>query len=555
MPRWIHRLLHNDAADKQLDAELQFHLEQQIADNIADGMAPEEARRRAQIELGGVEQVKQKTRDVHWENWIENLGRDLRFAVRSLNKDRRFALTAIFALALGIAASTVVFSIFYNLLFNAFDTRDASRLVIPMREGFRSGEIPVPLNCSLADIEAIRQQNHVFEDVAGYGTHSGFDLIRDGTRSHQLNGVQVTANAFTFYGVLALIGRGILPEDGKAGALPVFVISYDTWKNEFNSDPKILGKSFIVSEEPRTLIGVMPPRFRAFSAHADLWFPMNNGHSIQGGVMLARLKPGVSLATASAELKVIVQRLEKVHPPDLSNDSEKHFDGRLETTADFLMGPFGLGSFEALLGNPGGFDVKHMLYSLVAGGLLLLLMACINVANLLLARATVREKEIAVRAALGASRGRLVQQLLLERSVLAVAASAIGCVFAYFGTKGANAMIPSGRPPFSLAGGEVVIGLDHTVLLFALGITALTTLVCGLAPAFHATGRNFQPQLSGSGKGVTGDFRHGKLRDSLAIAQVTVSVVLLIGASLLIHSFFRLTHVDLVDKPIVSTKA
>ena len=315
MPRWIHRLFHNDVVNEQLDAELQFHLEQQIADNIAAGMTAEEGRRRAQIEIGGVEQVKQKTRDVHWENWIENVSRDLRFAVRSLGKDWRVAVTAVFMLALGIGASTVVFSIFYNLLFNAFDTRDASRLVIPMREGFRNGEIPQPLNCSLADMSAIREQNHVFEDVAGFGAHGGFDLIRDGTRSHQLNGVRVTGNAFTFYGVSALLGRGILPEDEKPGAESAFVISYDAWKNEFNSDPLVIGKTFIVSEEPRTLVGVMPPRFHAYNAHADLWMPFNNPYlgrySLAGGIMLARLKPGVTLAAASAELRLIIGRLEK----------------------------------------------------------------------------------------------------------------------------------------------------------------------------------------------------------------------------------------------------
>ncbi len=314
-PRWIHRLWHGDAVDERLDAELQFHLEQQIAENIAEGMTPEEARRRAQIALGGVEQVKQKTRDVHWENWIENIGRDLRFAIRSLNKDRRFALTAILALALGIGASTVVFSAFYNLLFNAFDTRDASRLVVLIRDDLE------PLTYALSDIDAIRVQSHVFEDVVGY--NRGLSLINDGPATHQLRTAGVTANAFTFYGVPALLGRGIIPEDGKPGAEPVFVISYDTWTHEFNSDPQIVGKSFPVDATrtyaPRTLVGVMPPRFHAYGALVGMWFPLVDSHDEADtkqwwGQILARLKPGVSLAAASADLKVIVQRLANAHP-------------------------------------------------------------------------------------------------------------------------------------------------------------------------------------------------------------------------------------------------
>jgi putative ABC transport system permease protein len=475
---------------------------------------------------------------------MDGLTRDFRYAVRSLSKDRKFVGTAVFALALGIGAATVAFSAFYNLLFNAFAAKDAGRLVVLSVQNADAGgraEFLEPLEGSLSDLDVIRKQSNVFEDVAGFAR--GIELLNDGKDNHQVYVAHVTGNAFEFYGVAALLGRGIIAEDAKPGAPPVFVMSYRTWLGEFGGDASLIGKSFLLNGEQRTLVGVMPQRFHAFGTLHQVWMPITDTRGDGGaakeasvGTIMARLKRGVNVAAASAELDVIVKRLAKSKPEAFP----KHFTARVQTATDFLMGPWGIG-------NAGGaetehFDIKHMLYDLLAGVMMLLLIACSGVANLLLARGAAREKEIAVRTALGATRWRLVRQLLIESAALAAAACAVGCVLAYFGMKVVAAAIPQKG---ASAGGEAVIGLDATVLFFTLAVTGVTTLLCGLAPALHAVDRDVWPMLMGSGKGTGGSLRHGKFRAGLVIAEVALSVVLLTGAGLMMRSFYELTHIDL----------
>ena len=542
---WLTRLFRKEQTEKHLDAELRDHLDRQIADYVAEGISPEEARRRAKLEFGGLERVKEEVRDTRWETHFDNLCRDFRYAIRNLRKDWRFALVAIFTLALGIGAATVAFSAFYNLLFNAFAARDARRLVVLSVQNAESqglSELNLqPMGGSLSDLDAIRNQNQVFEEIVGYGL--SISLLSDGSDNHQLYIARVTGNAFDFYGVAPLLGRGILAADTKAAAPPVFVMSYRTWRGEFHEDPGILGKSYLVDEKPRMLVGIMPPRFQAFGALVQAWIPITDRREVSGSTdepsvdtMMARLKPGVTVEEASTEVDVIAKRLAKDHPKAFP----KHFTARAQSADDFMMGAWGIGS----AGGPETehFDIKHTLYDLLAGVIMLLLIACSAVANLLLARAAVRGKEIAVRSALGATRWRLVRQLLVESTVLAITACALGCVFAFFGMKGVAAVVPHKGQSI---GGEAVIGLDFTVLLFTLAATAATTLLCGLAPALHAVGHDLQPQLTGSGKGTAGSFRHGRFRAGLVIVEVALSIVLLTGAGLMIRSFYELTHIEL----------
>ncbi len=480
--------------------------------------------------MGNVEEV----RDTKWKTGLDNLARDFRYAFRNLRKDRRFAFIAILALALGIGASTVVFSVFYNFLFNAFAAKDASRLVVPvMQDGSQ-------VECHLSDINSIREQNQVFENVVGYT--GGFALLHDGLQTYQLYTSNVTADAFELYGVPPLLGRSIVPGDGKPGAPPVFVIDYKTWRGIFNADPKILGKNYRVNGDPRTLVGVMPQRFQAFGVLAQLWIPitwkpgMPSTDQEPDFSLLTRLKPGVVLETASTSLDVVFKRLATLHPSDFP----EHFAVRGVRANDFLMARAGA-VFQS------DIKLERMLYGLFAAVMMLLLIACGNVANLLLARATVREREMAVRSALGATRGRIIRQLLIESSVLAAAACVVGCVFAWFGMKGVDAI--AHQKAWATIAGEVTIELNSPVLFFAIGVALLTTLISGLAPALHVARGHLQPHLVGSGTGVSGSFSHGKLRAGLVIGEVALSIVLLIGAGLMFRSFFLLKHIDMGFDP------
>ena len=543
-------LFNKGERDRELAAELDSHLQMHIDENLDRGMEPAEARRQALIKLGGVEQAKERYRARRGLPLLETLAQDIRYGLRVLRKSPGFTVVAVLTLALGIGANTVGFSIFYNLMFNAFAAKDASRLVVPTMHNEDAGSSGA-LGLSLEDFEEVRKQNNVFESVVGYITWGGLVLANEGPHVYQFFVSRVTSDAFDFYGVPALLGRGIEPADGNPAAPGVFVISYDTWKQDFNGDPAVLGKNSVVDGEPRTLVGVMPPRFHAFGPNEEIWIPLDLSQAAPTGAfghfpvfLLARLKRGVTLQTASSDLDVIEKRLAAAHPQDFP----KHFRVRVKTAEDDLIaaqGPSAGPGFHS--------DIKHLLYDLLAAVTMLLLIACSNVANLLLARASTREKDLAVRSALGASPGRIVRQLLVESFILAIAACLIGCAFAWCGLKIIVAFLPhvfAGVGSLGAAIGPealLSLGLNVPVLLFALGITLLTVLICGLAPAVHVVRADLQPQLTGVGK--TGGSAHGRLRSVLVVFEVALSIVLLVGAGLLMRTLFLLTHVDLGFNP------
>ena len=272
MNGWLRRLFHKRLMEKRLDAELRFHLEQKVRDYVASGLSPEEARRRANLALGGLEQVKQDCREARLENHVEDFLHDFQYVFSTLTKDRRFALVAVFALALGIGATTVMFSVLYSVVVHPFPYRDFRRSVIlEMWDLTGPRETEARFHYTIPEFLAIREQNHVFEDiVANYQLDV---LYRDGKGTRRFLGGYVTTNGFEFNGVPPLLGRYFAPGDGKPGAPFVFMMNYKLWQTEFNGDPSILGKTLFLNGKPRTLIGIMPPRFHGYGS--SLWFPLD----------------------------------------------------------------------------------------------------------------------------------------------------------------------------------------------------------------------------------------------------------------------------------------
>ncbi len=452
---------------------------------------------------------------------------DLRYAGRNLRKSPGFAIVAMVTLALGIGASTAIFSVIENVLMEPFPYPDAQHFVNvqihdtdqnnPGGRGGYSGP-------EYLDYVA---QNHVFDRVIA--NDGGDVLYTYGEGTDRFSGGYVTPGTFEFLGMPALLGRVMQPADYEPGASPVFVLRYKTWVNRFNADPAILNKIFVLNGTARTLIGIMPPRFGW--GDSDLWIPEKPSHADTTPTLgynrywflLGHLKPGVTERQAQADLAVVAKNLSTVYPKDYP----KHFTVEIHSLTDLVVGRF-----------------RTTLFIVLAAVGLLLLIGCGNVANLLLARATTREKEFAIRAALGAGSWRLVRQLLVESLLLAMGGAGLGALLAWGGLKSLIAITPQDIVP-----AEAAIRLNVTVLLFTLAVSVATAVIFGLVPALQAARRDLNDPLRDSGKGVSGGFRHGRLRDAVVVLEVAVSLMLLVGAGLLMRSFVALHEVHLGLQP------
>lgn len=457
---------------------------------------------------------------------------DFRYAFRQLRKNRGLAAVAIITLALGIGASTVVFSVVYNGVLYPFPYRSAERLTTISIQDLERGDRGGRGMFHLDEVAAFRNGNHTFEDILGYGLYPSMVYTRRNA-SEMLNGVGATPNAMDFWGVPPLLGRGFGEQDVQTGAPPVVLLNYRFWKREFQGDKGVIGKTMMLNGKARTIIGVMPPRFQAVGSDVYLpvsWTrpePVRNRFDWEVDDPLyfwatGILKGDVTLEAAAADIDVVARQLAHVR----ADDYPKNFRVTTKALNDVVLGSF-----------------KRTLLLLFAAVGLLLFISCSNVAGLLMARASARTREIALRTALGASRLRLIRQLLSESLVLAGAGCALGCVLAYLGLKGVMATNLAPLP------WEAEITLNRPVLIFTAGISLLSALLCGMAPAFHSLRRDLQKGLASSGVNVNVNFQHNRFRSGLVIGQVALSLLLLTTAGLVARSFFALTHIDLGIQP------
>ncbi|HKT46497.1 MAG TPA: ABC transporter permease [Candidatus Acidoferrales bacterium] len=509
--------------DDEFAAEIQEHVELLAERFVAQGMPAEEAAAAARRQFGNTTALREDRRELQTFAFIEELWRDARYALRSLWRSPGFAVVSIVTLALGIGATTAIFSVIDNVLLSPFPYKHAERMVFPRIHDAQGGQDTGRAGFTPTEYLEFAENNHVFD-----GTTAALEdlvLYKRGEGTEQFYGAHVTPGTFEFFGMPALYGRVLEPGDYEPGAAPVFVMRYKTWAERFNADPSVLHQTFVLNGTARTLVGIMPPRFAWYEA--DVMIPEKLVQGSLGAMagapahwfMVGRLRPGVSVQQAEADLTIIARRLAAIYPQDYP----AHFTVQIAKLGDTVVGHF-----------------QSTLYTVLAAVGLLLLIACSNVANLMLARSTLREKEIALRAVLGAGRMRLIRLLMVESLVLAVAGALLGISVASGGLKLLVALLPPNLIP-----AESAIELNTPVLVFTFCVAILTALIFGLAPALQSARHDLNEPLRDSGKGISGGFRGKWLREAVVMVEVALSLTLLVGAGLLMRNFVALRDVPL----------
>jgi putative ABC transport system permease protein len=504
---------------ERLDAEILEHIQYETQENIDAGMTPREARYAALRKFGSVTQAKEASRELWGWLWLERLWQDLRYAVRGFGRSPGFTAVALLSLMLGIGASTALFSVVYGVLIAPYPYAKPNEIWAPAVVGLK--ESPDGLH-SYPRREFLEiQKLPAFSAVMATGVEQA--LLSGGAYPEVFRGILLTGGAFNFIGVPPLLGRTIQPFDIQPGGQPetVVVLSYGFWLQRFNGEADAIGKKLVINDVPRTIIGVMPPRFGWYTSDS-FWLPMPMNMADQAPIdVIMRLQSGVTPPAAEQQLQVLNQQLAADKP---RNFPKTAFRTVLLNYMDITTASGDMATSLRLLFAAVGF---------------LLLIACVNVANLQLARTTARVRDIAVRLSIGAGRQRLVWQLLTESVVLSLLGGFLGVLFAFGAIKVISALMPENYVP-----NEARITINGYVLLFSAAVSVLTGILFGLTPALRCSRPNLVETLKDGGRGAGGSARGQAIRSGLVVAEVALSVILLAGASLAIRSFANLIHID-----------
>ena len=523
-------LFRRDQLDQDLEEELSAYAELLAAEKARSGVSPDDARRDTCREMGGVEQVRQSVRDIRVGVWLEKLSQDLRYGVRTLSRNPGFTLTAVLTLALGIGACTAIFSLVNAVLIRSLPYGEPGRLVYLYTPNPRYNLPPEDFGPAYGDFYDIKRENRSFQSITAF-EQSMFNLAEQGSARH-VSAARVDGDFFQTFQAWPEIGRGITANDNQAGHERVAVISHALWQSMFGSASDILHRSLVLDGKSYQIVGVMPIAFE-YPHSTDLpegvpqykttevWLPLAlDAHQMAdrdnpSSDAVARLRPGVSIAQAQTELSTIMTRLDKLHDPQTLG-----WGALLENFVDSTVG-----------------HVRSLLWLLLGAVGLVLLIACSNAANLLLARATGRMRELGVRAALGAGRGRIVRQLLTETLLIGMLAGGAGIAFTFLFLRFLPLLDPGNIPRLSEA------SIDRRVLLFTVALSLLTSLLTGVLPAMNVSRTNLVNFLAaGANRSVAGT--HGRAQSALIVIQTALVIVLLSSAGLLIRSYINVESVD-----------
>jgi len=502
--------------DRDLDDEVHSYVDLLAEEKMREGMRPDEARRTARIELGGVEQVKEDVREVRAGAWLDTVFQDIRYGARMLRKNPGFTAVAILTLALGIGANTAIFSVVSAVLLRPLPYANPQQLIV-LRETTQSVG---PHSPSYPDFLDWRKQSRTFSQMAAINNRE-FNLSGV-AQPENISGYAVSANCLSMLGVRPFLGRDFLPSEDAPGSAPVVLLSYALWQSHLGADPSPVGKNITLDGRSFTIIGVLPPNIRLLEktdilAPIGVWAGDMTDRGDRGDMdAVGRLVSGASISQAQAEMDTIAANLRKEYPSTNSGVGIS-----MASLRDELVG-----------------DSRPPILVLFGAVVFVLLIACVNVANLFLVRGAARAREIAVRQACGASRQRLVRQMLTESFLLAFLGGGLGILVGALGIEGLRQLISAEM----LQG--AIIGMDRSVLLFSGAMVVFVAIAFGLVPAWQASQPHVQETLKDGGRSSTASAAQHRLRGLLVMAETALALVLLVGAGLMMKSMYRLLQVD-----------